>query len=357
MNRLERLGLTEARLCHLSSLDDPTLVPMRVAVEHRGRFALVGAVALPGELSGRLRYSSDPGELPVVGDWVAARISGDLAVIQAVLPRQSRIARRRVGGSPAGQLIAANVDVVFVVTSANHDLNPRRVERYLSVVWSSGARPVVVLTKVDACDDAAEPLATLAQVALGAPILATSALTGAGIEALEAHLGPGVTGAMIGSSGVGKSTLLNALCGAEVQATREVRVGDSKGRHATTRRELVELPCGGLLIDTPGMRELGLWDEGDGTQAAFADIEAVEEDCRFRDCTHSGEPGCAVGEALVAGTLSAERLASRDKLRREELHAARQQDPAEASRGKRRWKQIHMDLRQRRKVDPKLMEP
>lgn len=357
MTRLERLGFTEAHHGTLQSLDDPTLVPMRVTVEHRGRYALAGALSLPGELSGRLRYGAAPGELPVVGDWVAVRPGGDLGLIHAVLPRSSRIVRRRSGGVQDEQLIAANVDVVFVVTSANRDFNPRRIERYLSLVWSGGARPVVVLTKIDACPDARSYLDALSPITLGAPVLLTSARTGEGIDALTAQLPAGVTGALLGSSGVGKSTLLNALCGAEVQATREVRLVDAKGRHTTTRRELVELPSGGNLIDTPGMRELGLWEDGEGTRVAFADIDALGDGCRFSDCSHSGEPGCAVAEALADGRLSPERLASHDKLLREEAFVARQQDPALAGRSKKRWKQIHVALRSRRKVDPKLMDP
>lgn len=362
MNHLARLGFTEARRHDLESLSAPELTPMRVAVEHRGRYALVGPGAtLPAELSGRLRYTAAPGELPVVGDWVAVRRTsdrtGDRAVIHAVLPRTSRLARRRPGGPPGGQLIAANVDVVFVVTSANRDLNPRRLERTLSLVWSGGAAPVVVLTKVDACDDPAPYVAQIEAVALGVPILVTSGITGQGLAALEALLPPGVTGALVGSSGVGKSTLVNALCGTELQATREIRLWDDRGRHTTTRRELVELPCGGLLIDTPGMRELGLWDEGDGTAEAFADIEELAEACRFRDCTHAGEPGCAVAEAVDAGALTPERLASRDKLLREEAWAAAHRDPVTAGRSKQRWKQIHVALRQRKKVDPKLADP
>jgi ribosome biogenesis GTPase len=329
---------------------------MRVAVEHRGSYALLGATSLPGELAGRLRYTSVPGDLPVVGDWVAVRPVGGLGVIQAVLPRSTRIVRRKVGGPVQGQPIAANVDVVFVVTSADHDLSPRRIERYLTLVAAGGARPVVVLTKLDLSDDPAAALAALAPVTGGVPVVTANGLAGDGIEALVAHLPPGATGALIGSSGVGKSTICNAICGSEVQATRDVRLSDSKGRHTTTRRELIELPCGGNLIDTPGMRELGLWDESQGSEGAFADIDELAASCRFSDCTHGGEPGCAVAEALADGRLSRERIASREKLAREEAHAARQRSPAEAARAKRRWKEIHVSIRSRQKVDPKLRD-
>ena len=252
--------------------------------------------------------------------------------------------------------MAANIDVVFVVASAERSPNLRRIERYLTVVWSSGARPVLVLNKSDLSLDPAGDRRALESITAGVSCIETSAASGDGLDRLRAELAPGITGAMVGPSGVGKSSLLNRLLGQELQSTGEVRLTDAKGRHTTTRRELFVLPEGGCLIDTPGMRELGLWDAAEGIDQTFEDVEALAAGCRFRDCRHQGEPGCAVTAAVAAGQLGEDRLASLEKLRREEAYEQRQRDPRINAASKGRWKAIHKQHRARRRVDPKLRD-
>jgi ribosome biogenesis GTPase len=349
-----RLGWNADRQRQLEELGDPTLLAARVGVEHRGSYGLLGSEVTSARPSGRFRQ--DQGPWPAVGDWVAVRpAEGGGGIIHQVLPRHSLLERRRPG-LQRSQVVAANVDVVFVVTAPGRDFNVRRVERYLAVIGASGARPVVVVNKADLCPDPAEILRELGPLGAGVTCLATSASTGAGVDQLGAQLPPGATGAMVGSSGVGKSSLLNCLLGDARQATAQVRLVDDKGRHTTTRRELVELPAGGCVIDTPGMRELGLWDAGEGIDQAFDDVEALAAACRFRDCRHQGEPGCAVTEAVAGGALAGDRLASFDKLRREEAFQERQRDPRNQAASKGRWKLIHKQQRARKRVDPKLRD-
>ena len=353
---LRDLGWTDERQLQLEELADPALVPARVGVGHRGAYGLLGSEVTSARLAGRFRHASEgPEAWPAVGDWVAVRPSGHEGLIQHVLPRATLLSRRRPMLQEA-QVIAANVDVAFVVTSPGADLSLRRIERYLAAVRASGARPVVVLNKVDLAEDLAGALATLAAVSGGATCLACSAASGAGLEELRVAVPAGGTVVLVGSSGVGKSSLLNRLLGDERQVTRTVRLTDDKGRHTTTRRELLELPGGAWAIDTPGMREFGLWEAGEGIDETFEDIEAFARSCRFRDCSHQGEPGCAVAEAVAEGAVPPERLASLEKLRKEEAFLQRQQDWRSADRTKRRWKSIHKDIRARRKVDPKLRD-
>jgi ribosome biogenesis GTPase len=350
-----RLGWTSERQLHLRDLGDPRLVGARVGVEHRGAYGLLGSPVATARLAGR--FHQREGDWPAVGDWVAVQPApgGESGVIQHVLPRTSLLARRRPLAHQA-QAVAANLDVVFVVASAERSPNLRRLERYLTVVWSSGARPVLVLNKHDLSFDPDGDRAALAGIAAGVTCIQTSAASGAGVEDLRAQLPPGVTGAMVGPSGVGKSSLLNRLLGGEHQRTGEVRLTDAKGRHTTTRRQLFLLPDGGCLIDTPGMRELGLWDAGEGIDHTFDDVAALAGGCRFRDCQHQGEPGCAVLAAVATGALDQGRLASLDKLRREEAFQQRQRDPRQNAASKGRWKVIHKQHRARRRVDPKLRD-
>jgi ribosome biogenesis GTPase len=303
-------------------------VPGRVVAQHRGAYLVATDYGEHGaQLAGRLSHEAAGGGHPVVGDWVAvaARPAEGTATVHAVLPRRTIVSRKMAGGQ-AAQSLAANVDVVFVVTSMNAELNPRRLERYLATVWASGAKPVVVLTKADICEDEAAALEIAEDVAFGVPVVPVSAATGAGMDVLAAQLKPGETCVLVGSSGVGKSTLVNAMAGAALMATGAVREADSRGRHTTTHRQLVVLPSGILILDTPGMRELGLIDADLGVTKAFEDIEALIGGCRFSDCGHSTEPGCAVRAALETGALDPARWKNFNKLRRELARDARRDD-------------------------------
>jgi ribosome biogenesis GTPase len=294
---------------------EPGLVPGRVAAAHRGAFDVwTEAGAVRSRLPGRLMHDGlDVG----VGDWVG--LSDGL--VRAVLPRRSAIVRNAASDQQrrtSGQTLAANVDVAFVVSSLGPDIEPRRIERYLVTIWESGASPEIVLTKADRLDDPGPLAAEVESVALGVPVHVVSAVTGQGCDALRARIAAAKTAVLLGSSGVGKSTLVNLWLGEEVMVTRETREDDDEGRHATTHRQLLVLPGGGLVIDTPGLRELQLWDVGTaGLEATFADVEELAADCRFGDCTHTHEPGCAVLAGADSGELPRERLHSWRKLQRE----------------------------------------
>lgn len=308
----------------------PGVEAARVSLEHTHIYrVLTPSGERLARVSGRLRHAATGrADFPAVGDWVALEVpeSGGDARIRAVLPRTSRFSRRAAGNPTEEQVLAANIDVVFLVSGLDNDFNPRRIERYLVTAWDSGATPVIVLNKSDLVDDPAAYAEDVRALAAGVPIHAVSAKSPASLDAVRAHLGPGRTAALLGSSGVGKSSIANALIGEEVLRTREVREADSRGRHTTTGRQLVLLPGGGILIDTPGMRELQLWETGDAVAGAFADIDALADGCRFRDCRHASEPGCAVVAAVAAGTLSPLRLESFRKLQDEQAYQATQQD-------------------------------
>jgi len=309
------------------------LVPGRVVRQERGLLTVqTSERALLARASGRLLHHAPNAEaLPTIGDWVALPPpSGDgEALLHAVLPRRSVLIRREAGSEHEGQLIAANLDVVFLVTGLDGNFNPRRIERALTMAWASGAMPVVVLSKADLHPDVSACLLEVEALSPGVPVLALSAQQGTGLEELLAQLPAGKTGALLGSSGVGKSTLVNRLLKEARLATQPVSSADDRGRHTTTHRELFVLPQGGLLIDGPGMRELGLWgDEKEGLSQAFAEVLALAEGCRFSDCAHGREPGCAVRAAVEAGELSPERLQSFEKLQREQAYHARQASSA-----------------------------
>ncbi len=295
--------------------------PGRISVEQKGLYHFYAEAAEgAAQVAGRLRHEArGRADFPAVGDWVALwrEAPGSRAVIHAVLPRRNRFSRKQAGKEADEQILAANLDTLFLVTSFNRDLNPGRIERYLAAVATPGLQPVLVLNKCDLTDRPGEAVEELRATAPDVPVYAVSARTGEGLEALAPYLAAGQTVALVGSSGVGKSTLLNRLLGAERQAVQEVRAEDDRGRHTTTYREMLFLPGGGLLIDNPGMRELQLWDETADLDRTFADIAALAAECRFADCQHQHEPRCAVRQAVADGRLAPRRLENYQKMQRE----------------------------------------
>jgi ribosome biogenesis GTPase / thiamine phosphate phosphatase len=315
---LAELGWGDDFQAAFAPLTENGHTPARVATQSHGIYRLLSpAGEHRAELAGRLRHAADAD--PAVGDWVAADLREDgTATIHAVLPRRTKFSRKVASGvsdRSEEQIVAANVDTVFIVQALGHDANARRLERYLTMAWESGARPVVVLTKADLHPD--EDLSEIEAVTFGVDLHVTSAVTGEGVPALAQYLGRGQPVALLGSSGVGKSTLVNSLAGQELLATAAVRESDERGRHTTTHRELVPLPDGGLLLDTPGMRELQLWESSDGLEQTFTEIVDLIAACRFSDCEHRTEPGCAIRQALDDGSLPQERWDAYCKLQRE----------------------------------------
>lgn len=316
------------------------LQPARVAIEFNHLYRLyTDDGEIEAVVSGRLKHhAASRSEMPAVGDWVVARrrLDEDRAAIVAVLPRRSHFSRKSAGKITDEQVVAANVDVIFIVMALDGDFSVRRLERYLLLAGESGAAPVVILTKPDVCDDVPARVADAAAVSGDRPLHVLSPKHNEGMHQIQTYLTAGRTCALLGSSGVGKSTIINRLAGADVRKTREVREADSKGRHTTSHRELISLPGGGLIIDTPGMRELQLWDVGDAVKEAFDDIEALAARCHFTDCRHRDEPRCAVKDSVGAGALAADRLASYLKLQDELAFLARQQDQRAQLEEKRR---------------------
>jgi ribosome biogenesis GTPase / thiamine phosphate phosphatase len=328
----------------------------RVVEEQRGSYRLLSEdIEYLAELAGRLRHRAGArADLPAVGDWVRAVAgasgTGRAAVIHEVLPRWSSISRVAAGNPTEEQVLAANVDTAFIVTSLNLDLNPRRLERYVTLARNGGVTPVILLTKADLC---AAPETAVTEVAAATPGVAVHAMSvwlGRGLDALTLYLAPGKTCVLLGSSGTGKSTIVNHLLGAEAQRVLPVRENDDRGRHATTHREMIPLPGGALLIDTPGLREIQLWnaDENGRLEQAFEDIASLATACRFKDCQHQTEPGCAVKAAVTEGTLEPGRLASHVKLQRELAFLERKQDKRARSEHKKKYRAVNLAKRTER---------
>ena len=358
MNHLEAWGYDSSHADAFASIPVDGAVPARVIEEQRDGYRLQTEDGVRrAQASGRMRHEAYSKEdLPAVGDWVVFTQppGSEHGVIHGVLPRRTALVRKEAGLTTTGQVIAANVDYVLLLTSLNSDLEPRRIERYLAAIWESGATPALVLTKADLCLDVEAPVRALGDIALGVEVHAVSALAGAGLDTLERYLQPGTTIALVGSSGVGKSTLVNALAGEDVQHVDVIRARDERGQHTTTARRVIRLPSGALWVDTPGMREFGLWGSGEGLDEVFDDIEHLAAGCRFGDCAHAGEPGCAVDAAIQDGRLDPERLTAWDKLQRELAFIHRKQSQRaqiEENRKNRRFSKMvrsHMKAKRRR---------
>jgi ribosome biogenesis GTPase len=341
-SRLVQLGWTDARARQLAAIDPSgTLAPGRVALEHNHVYrVLTDEGERLAEAAGRIRYqATGRHELPAVGDWVALRPGrhGERSVIRRILPRQSWFSRKSAGRETTEQVVAANIDVVLIAFGLDKGVNPRAIERYLVVATRSQARPVIVLNKADLVADDLPELLALASGAAGAtPVHVVSGRTGTGFDALEPYLQPGSTLALLGPSGAGKSTIVNRLVGAEVLPTGEVRAWDARGRHTSVHRQLVVREAGGVIIDTPGMRELQLWEPSGAVAETFTDIAGLGAGCKFRDCRHDREPGCAVKAAAQAGQLDPERYASYLKLQSEQEEIDRRRQERDLYEGKRR---------------------
>ncbi|MCC6415626.1 MAG: ribosome small subunit-dependent GTPase A [Opitutaceae bacterium] len=351
---LSSLGWNDALAADFQPLSSLDCQPARVVCAHKHACdVLTPAGLFSAECTGRMLHeASTTADLPVVGDWVALRLRpgearGD---IHTVLPRRTRFSRRAAGTRNEEQIVAANLDTVFLVSSLDQNYNLRRIERFLLLAWESGAEPVVVLNKADLHPDPAAACAEVAAVAPGVPVAVLSALDATGLDALAPWLLPGRTIALLGSSGVGKSTLTNRLLGADAQLVSDISNANYKGRHTTTRRELLVAPSGALVIDTPGLREIQFWQsDAAAVDETFADIGPLAARCRFHDCQHHGEPGCAIEAALESGELDAARWQSYQKLQREQAYAARKADAVLDRAARRSWKKLTQAARARAK--------
>ena len=349
---LSSLGWDDAFQAHFEPYQNSDFQVARVIRAHKHACDVIGAQgSLIATCTGRLLHETlTHAELPAVGDWVVVRPrEGEKnADIHAVLPRRTKFSRRAAGDRDMEQVVAANIDTVFLVTSLDENYNLRRIERFLITAWESGAKPVVVLNKTDLHDNPDEALAEVIAVAPGAPVIALSARDSIGLESLDPWLKTGSTIALLGSSGVGKSTIINRILGEDIQDTGDISHENGKGRHTTTRRELLVGPSGALVIDTPGMRELQFWQTGmSAVEDTFDDIHTITGQCKFHDCRHNGEPGCAVHSALEAGTLEDTRWQSYLKLQREQAFADRQANASLERAANSSWKKMSQLAKER----------
>jgi ribosome biogenesis GTPase len=344
MSELVNYGWTDYFARHFVETSD--YEPARVIAEHRTGYQVQTERAeCFARIAGKLRHEAAcPSDLPAVGDWVVAQSVGDEAILHRVLPRKSKFSRKVAGERTSEQVVAANVDIVWIVSSLDLDFSLRRIERYLTLAWESGASPVIVLTKSDLCDDVDRYVSQVEAISVAMPVHSTSSMTREGLNELSPYFNDHATVALLGSSGVGKSALLNALAGVTLQPTGGLR-HDGTGRHTTTHRQLFRLPGGGLMIDTPGMRELQLWEGQTSLPDVFAEIEELAKSCRFSDCRHAGEPGCAVADAINRGQLPESRFQSYQKLERELAHLERKQDARAQQQEKQRIKSIMRSVR------------
>jgi ribosome biogenesis GTPase len=350
--RLDELGWDAALAAQFAPWREKVdMLPARVAIEFNQNYRVyIDGDELEAVAAGRLKHhAGSRAELPAVGDWVVVRRQpgGDRGTIQAILPRRSKFSRHAAGSVTDEQVVAANADVVFLVMALDHDFSVRRLERYVLLARESGASPVILLTKPDMADDVPARVREVAAVAGELPVHVLSPKLNEGLEQVRAYLGVGRTAALLGSSGVGKSTIINRLVGQDILKTREVREEDSKGRHTTIHRELIKLPGGGLIIDTPGMRELQLWEVTDAVRETFDDIETLASQCHFSDCRHRDEPRCAVKAAVEEGRVPAARYESYLKVQGELAHLATQQDERARIEEKRQGKTGAKALRAR----------
>jgi ribosome biogenesis GTPase len=362
---LSDLGWNDFFSSHFAEYKDDNVIPARVISEHRERYIILCEKGeFDGRITGKLRYNADlRSDFPAVGDWVTAAIRNNekLAAIHTIIPRKSCFSRKAVlaGGFKGGpgktdeQVLAANIDTLFIVAGLDGEHNIRRIERYVTAAWDSGASPVIILNKTDLCNSVEDLTRKTSETIFGVDIHPISAVNGLGFNAFENYLKPGKTAAFLGSSGVGKSTIINRLLGSEQLKTSAVREYDKRGRHTTTHRELIILPSGGIVIDTPGMREFQAWDNKSGLETTFSDIEELITRCKFTDCAHQSEPGCAIKKALEDGTLDSARYDSYLKLQRELKILQVRKDHRARKIADEKWKQITINHRKRKKFHKK----
>ena len=349
MKDLSKYGWNEYFEAYFSEYASGSYSPARVAVEHRNYYELYSEFGgLTADKSGKLFYTSDNTEdLPAVGDWVVTKpIKNEKkAVIIAVLPRKTKFSRKRAGIVTEEQIIAANIDTAFIISSLNQDLNLRRIDRYLALAWDHDIKPVIILSKADLCEDMYQKLVEVENYFIGTDAHVVSALKGAGMDDLYKYFEKNKTIAVLGSSGVGKSTLINALLNWKKMKVSDIGLYKDKGRHTTTHRELALVPGGGLIIDTPGMREIQLWEGSEGLSELFEDIEKLALECKFTDCKHESEPGCAVKDAIKKGEITEKKFKSYKKLLNEVSYFERKQDIKAKLNEKKRWKKISQEAK------------